>query len=146
MAFGKIAAQVVNTDKLVELQLNQLAGEPILIVAHLGESNKDFWLDSIAKANAQAAAGGGKQKLSPARIKEMRSKNRATVIKYAAKDVTNLFHDDGTPATKADLADIVNSLPDDVFDSVLLFCSNADNFRERPINDDPEATKALVEK
>lgn len=158
MAFGSVSAQKVTGGKVVELVLVNLTilGEhPVLLVEHLGESNTEFWNDALAKANAEAHSVGKrkkKERLDAQAVAVGRAKNRETVSRYSVRDSRGFFHDiDGhpgyadkrKPATKADLKDIVMSLPDDVFDDVLQWVLDADNFREAAIEGDP---KSLSEK
>lgn len=136
MPFGKVAAQEV-TQKPVRLTLNQLSGQPWLEVVHLGETNVEFWADALAQAGTRAAQGGH-QALTPAQVAEARLKNRDSVARYAVRGLGGFRHDDGREATMADIAELVGSLPASVFDSVLAFVMNPENFRERPQGDPKE--------
>lgn len=136
MAFGKISQQLVSTGHTVELVLNQIEGEPVLVVEHLGESNTEFWNDALAKAGVEANELGRKKPTAQA-VKAARLKNREIIAKYSVRGLKNVFHDDGAPATMADVPDVINALPDDVFDSVLAFVRNPENFRTRAPKADP---------
>lgn len=137
MSFRNLELQEVLPSKTVPLVLNQLVGpvDKVLHVMHLGESNAEFWNDALAKANTRAVAAAmqRRQALTPQMIDEARAKNRETVARYAVKNIEGFSHDDGRPATLDDVPAIVRSLPTGVFDSVLAFVSNEENFRERPI-------------
>lgn len=137
MGFRKIEVQQVVSGRVVPLVLNQLAGDPVLHVVHLGESNAEFWADALAKANTSARVGGKPRAVTPAEVRKARDKNREYVAKYAVKALESVFHDDGRPAGVDDIPDVIKALPDEVFDSVLVFVSNPDNFRERAIDGDP---------
>lgn len=152
MPFGSVSQQALKPAKTVELVLNQLVilGEhPILVVQHLGESNKPFWNDALAKASANAADRGRNKKITPAEIDAGRAANRTTVAKFAVVDTRGFFHDytdrpgfpdHMKPATKADIPEIINALPNEVFDSVMSFVLNAENFRDHDgAFADPEA-------
>lgn len=142
MAFGKIQSQALPLGKVVPLVLNQLKGDPVLHVAHLGETNVEYWNDALAKANTRATADIARRaasKITPELVRKARQANRETVAKYAVKELENVFHDDGRPATKDDVGAVVEALPDEVFDSVLAFVSNAENFRDRVFDDAPSA-------
>lgn len=133
MSFRHIEAQHVKANT-VPLVLDQLRGNPILHVEHLGDTNSEFWSDAIAKANA--ASSNRKQKISEQLIRENRLKNRDTVAKHSVRKLENVFHDDKTPAGVADIRDVVFSLPDDVFDVVWGFVNDANNFRATGIEGD----------
>lgn len=154
MAFGSVASQSVSSGKTVELVLNQLSilgDSPAFVVEHLGESNRAFWNDVIARANVNAT-DSRRGKLTEADIAAGRAKNRANLAKYSVKDLRGFYHDvegqPGTPdptkpATKADIVELLQALPNDVIDSVMTFVVNAENFRERPVLAD---AKTVAEK
>lgn len=134
MTFRNLEIQKLAPGKVVPLVLNQLAGEPVLHVEHLGESNTEFWNDAIAKAGTRASAGNTRRAVTAATIREARDSNRKTVAKYAVRGLENIVDDDGNAAGIAEIPAVVAALPDEVFDSVLAFCSNPENFRERSID------------
>jgi hypothetical protein len=150
MPFGSVTAQHLQTGKTVELVLNQLVilGEhPVLVVEHLGETNKAFWNDALAKANVKATDGARRTKLTPADVIAGRIKNREAVAKFSVRGTIGFYHDHADrpgvpdparPATNVDIRDIVMALPDEVFDSVLAFVINGENFREHAIAGDPK--------
>lgn len=128
MAFGKISKQSLDQDRTVELVLYQLVGDPVLVVRHLGESNKPFWNDALAKAGKSAV--GKKTRLTSAEVLQARAENRETVAKYSVVDLHGVRHDDGRPAVVDDISDVIAALPDDVFDAVLRFVTDPNNFRD----------------
>lgn len=146
MGFKNIRAQEVVVDKTVPLVVNQLVGlpgvDPTLHVVHLGESNTAFWNDALARAGTSTATTR-RGKPTAAMIRANRADNRKTVAKYAVRGIEGFYHDgaDGRPdaarpATLADVDELIDSLPDEVFDTVLAFVSNPENFRERPVEGD----------
>jgi hypothetical protein len=153
MGFGSVTNQALRQGATVELVLNQLVilGEsPVLVVEHLGESNRAFWNAALAEARATTKAGqaGRVAKLTDAQVAKARMENRETVAKYSVRATHGFFHDrvdapgipdSKRPAGPEDIRDVVMSLPDEVFDSVMAFVVNPENFRERAIADDPKA-------
>lgn len=146
MSFGKISSQAV-VARTVPCRLHQLVGEPVLHVLPLGEANAEFWSDSIARANTKRAQRVQKgfrhvddgPEITAEGIREARAENRETVARFCVRGFDGITHDDGTPATADDIPAIVRSLPDDVFDHLLAFVSNPENFRAGPPMGDPEA-------
>lgn len=140
MGFRNIEKQALTAGKVVPLTLNQLVGDPVLHVAHLGETNAEFWNDAIARAQQKATASGSTFRVSitPKAVKEARAKNREIVAKYAVKGLEGFAHDDGRPADLTDIPAIIDALPDEVFDSVLAFCQNSENFRDRTLGNPVE--------
>lgn len=148
MAFRSIAHQSVKvgrTRELVLAQLTVLGDHPVLVVEHLGETNTDFWNDAIARANADQAGRRKRSKLTPQQIVVARGKNRDLLVQHCVRDTKGFFHDgpDGRPdprkpAARADVEDIVRSLPDDVVDDVMIWVTEANNFRDEEIAGDPK--------
>jgi hypothetical protein len=141
MAFKNIQLQTVAEGKTADLVLHQIRGPkgpPTLKVEHLGETNTSYWLDSLSRAKAEMYTQAAMKKdLSPQemarKLREARARKREVVTLHAVRDIENLFHDDGMPATKADIPDFIASLPDDVFDTVWMFAEDANNFRDAPV-------------
>lgn len=131
MPFGQIAAQDVEADRTVPLILNQLRlpkGAPILHVAHAGEGNVGWWNEVLADANAPENTLGSRS-ITAARTEEFRQKLRGRFARHIVKRLENVWHDDGREAGAADIMDFVMALPRDVFDSIVSFCKDPDNFR-----------------
>ena len=137
MSFRKLEAQAVPEAILVPVVLNQLKPAPTFWCEHLGESNKGFWNDALARANVTANVGAGKRtRITDAKVKEGRMRNRELVAKHSVRRLEDVFHDDGTPASAADIRDVVFAIPDDVFDELLEFVTNPNNFRDVEIDGD----------
>lgn len=133
MAFDFSSAHL-KPGKTVPLVLNMLPGEPVVQIEHLGESNKSFFNDLIARANAKATVVPSK--LTAKALKEARAKNREMIAKHAVRDLV-ATHDDGRKATKEDIPEFIAALPDDVIDLIREFASNPENFRDQTIEADP---------
>ncbi len=134
MAFRKLEAQAIPEALVIPVVLHDLKPSPTLWVEHMGETNKGFWQDALARANVAASVGAGKRtRITDAKVKEARLKNRELVAKHSVRRMENVFHDDGTPAKAEDIRDFVFALPDDVFDKLLEFVSDPNNFRDEPI-------------
>jgi hypothetical protein len=138
MDFSNLSAQAVAPGKVVPLTLYQLTGDPVLHVCHLGESNAEFWNDAIAKANARSVGATKRASITAKVLREARDTNRVTVAKYAVKGLEGFKDRMGREGTLEHVELIIKALPDDVFDTVLAFCQNPDNFRDRPIEGDAE--------
>ncbi len=150
MGFSNYRRADLESGRTVSMVLDMLPGKvkPEIKVEHLGDENRTYLSDEIAKANASASrASGNKKKLmSKARIAEMKQQRRDELKKHIVRELT-ATHDDGSPATNADIPAWVDSLPPDVVDLIYLFSLNAENFRTS--DDEPEedgADKKLAEK
>ena len=129
---------VLTSGVTVELSLDMLQGVPVIAVEHLGESNSGFYSDQIARANRRAALGRGRERLTPEKVNEARAENRETLARHSVRHLVDVKHSDGTKADDTSIRDFVMALPDDVFDTVLVFVSNPENFRSRSIASDPK--------
>lgn len=152
MGFGNVSSQIVNPDKTVDLEINQLVvldKHPVFVVRHLGESNADFWSEIILRAGSKTASKIGRggaldtAKDDEAERTRVDRQNRSDVARFAIVSHRGFFHDmddrpgvpdPDRPATSDDTADIVNALPADVFRALLVFVINPDNFRDRPVS------------
>ncbi len=142
MPFEQFKKAVLMPGKTVPLRLNMLQGEPVLHVEHIGDENVSYVDDIIAKAHATKQVGVRGKKLSRKMLAESMVENRRIVAAHAVRHVEAL-HSDGRAATDADIPELVASLPDDVITTIYNFASDAENFRERPIEGD---AKELAEK
>lgn len=144
MAFGNYSKQAPQPGKTVPYTLRGLrnpdGSNPVLHVEYIGESNRAFWLEALAKSSARMR-GGWQPGATPTEIdratREARDDNRETVIGHSARKIDNAFHDDGTPASVADLRAIVTAIPDADFDALWVFVQNHNNFRTYAVADDP---------
>lgn len=126
------------------LPLRAPHGPMTLVLEHLGESNRPFWLDQLARAKGDMALAAGApnpKDMTPDQIamavEARRAQKRHLVAQFAVKALENVWHDDGTEAGPDAIVDFVFALPADVFDDVWQFCENPDNFRASPIVGDP---------
>lgn len=145
---NNVRKQALKGGKTVDLVMNQLVGDPVLKVEHLGETNFGFLNDALAQAGAKAARFSGQAQRTPEQIKRERDENRAIVIKHGVRAlVSGWYHDDASGG--ADLKRpvdndakgielVIRSLPDEVFDSVYIFCLNGENFRDSAVATQPE--------
>jgi hypothetical protein len=144
MAFGNYSKQAPQAGKTVPYVLRGLRNpdgtSPVLHVEHIGEANRAFWLEALAKMSARDRKGT-QPGSTPAEIdranREDREESRGTVASHSARRIENAFHDDGAPATVADIPAIVAALPDADFDRLWMFVQNHNNFRDYAIVEEP---------
>lgn len=134
--YSSQAPKVGKTFKYVLRGLRNPDGShPAVHIEHLGEENKPYWLELLAKAQADARAATSVS--TPAEIDKDRRDTRALyrerIIRYSARRLDNVFHDDGVPATDADLAQFIRSIPDGDFDLIYDAATNPANFRDYPV-------------
>ncbi len=141
MAFDYSLAEL-QPGHTVPLVLDMLSGSPEIDVEHLGKTNKTYLADEIASANSKPAGSSGKRKLmSKAQLAEDVRRMRAR-LKHAVRHL-RAKHSDGSAATDADIPEWIESIPDDVVETIFMFAVNAENFRRYPVEGD---AKELAEK
>jgi hypothetical protein len=146
MAFDNIRSAGLIAGRVVKLQFNNLPGQPVVHVEHLGETNAAWLNDEIARANSTSAlVTSSRSALSKQKIGEARLKRRTVFAKHAARKL-EAKHSNGADATDDDIPEFIAALPDEVFDAAWTFACDAENFRERVIDIGEESVKALVAK
>ncbi len=128
MAFDKIRSAELVPGKTVALKLDMLPGSPVVHVEHLGEENSSWVNEQIATANSKPLSRG-KKKLTAKGLKEATEEHRKEIADHAIRGL-DATHDDGTPATKADIPEFVASLPRDVVDLIWVFAYTPANWRD----------------
>lgn len=131
--------------KTVPFVLDMLPGKPVVHLEWLGETNKTWMSDQLARANAKKHAAKKIEKtLTEHDIVEMREKNRVYLAKHSVRDLEAIHTDTKKAATKDDIPLFMKSIPWDVVDLIVEFASNQENYRE---HDEPLADpKDLAEK
>lgn len=144
--FGSYKSQAPKVGKTFKHVLRGLrnadGSHPAVHIEHLGEENKPYWLELLAKmkADAQAAVASSATPAEMAKdMGEERAQNREILLRHSARRIENVFHDDGAAATDADIAAFVRSIPDGDFDVLFRAAQNPNNFRDYPITGDPAA-------
>jgi hypothetical protein len=150
VGFSRYTKQGPQPGKTVPYTLHGLRNpdgtSPVLHVEYVGESNRGFWMEALAKASAKASANAKAVRgpgTTPTEIdrerRAARDDNRETIIAHSARRIDNAFHDDGAPATPADIRAIVMALPDEDLDQLWAFVQNHNRFRDYTITEDPVA-------
>jgi hypothetical protein len=139
MGFEKIRRAALVPGKTVPLKLDMLPGSPVIHIEHIGDENATWINSRVAKANAESPRA--KKKVTVKSLNEATEERRQEIIDHAIRNI-EARHDDGTPATKADIPLFGAALPADVVDLVWVFAHNAANWRDE-MEGDP---KELAEK
>lgn len=151
MAFTKYAQQEIKSEAIpVALpQIRGPQGPAVLKVLHAGDGNDAYMAEVLRDAEedtkAVRAIREAKTEAEKDALKEARElRLRARYIKTIVKEiVTNVVHDDGTPATNEDIPEFVRAMPSHAFWALVAFCQDSSNWIDIPSW--PEAA-ALAEK
>lgn len=133
--FSNYAEQGMHFGKTVPYEVTELVNadgtHPIVHLEHLGETNISLVEESLAQAGSEQDA--------PADTLARLASSQETVIKHSAKRIERVFFADGTPATDADIAGFIRSMPPRTFHRLLSYAMNAANFYKQVITSDPGA-------
>lgn len=146
MSFGNYASQAPKAGKTSPCVLRGLrnpdGSHPVVHVEYLGEENKAFYLEMLAKTQARmrAAMVASTPAEMDRQAREERADNREVVIQHSARRLENVLHADGSTATDKDIAGFIRSIPDRDFDGLFAHAQNHNNFRDYPVAvGDPQA-------
>lgn len=138
MTLNNIRRYGLKAGKTVSFVLDMIDQDPlpVLLVEHLGSSNPGYMNDAVLRAGATGATHA-----------ERRPAYRESVAKHSVRSFENIFADaeDGGPDKKyplevndENIAVLVESLPDEIFDALWVFAVNAKNFRDTFVSAKPE--------
>lgn len=140
MALNNIRRHGIKPGKIIKVVLNMISDDHVLHIEHLGSSNFGYVNDAVRGAGSdeiKAIVGGGAK--TPEQRQRIRDANRETVSKHSVRGHDGFLYDDvnGEPdpakpvkQDAAGIAEVVNALPDDIFDIVLAIAVNQENFRD----------------
>jgi len=120
---------------------------PIIHCEHLGSENYGFINDMMRGAGADGVRVAAHTARTPDQVVRVRGANREQVAKHSARRLEGFFYDDAdgnpdlskpVPSTSAGLAEVINALPDDVFDMLLSIVTDSENYRDVPIAASPD--------
>lgn len=145
----------VKADKTVRIVLDMYPSDPqgnkpVLVCASLTQVNT-AWLNKVYRGdgNTPEAHIGRAKATSTASVEQAdinRLSNRKEVIEFSCKSFEFIYDDapDGSPdyarpmpVTAANIAEVIGSLPPEVFDGVLAIVANVENFRDATITGSP---------
>lgn len=134
--FKKIKSMSVTKESRAQYLLDAVPGSPVLTVKHAGESNKG-WYNAVGKQAFVKARGAGGKKLrwDPTFMAEQRELERGLYAKHVIVGWSpNPIDDEGNdvPFSPDVCQDLMDALPDDMFDDLRAFCQDPDNFRDFP--------------
>ena len=139
MPFDYKAAEV-KPGKTVKLVLDMLPGAPAVHLEHLGESNKSYWSESVAKANSGEIHAGTRPKVITAKaIADRRVRDRELLRKHVIRKL-EAKHADGSDATLDDVGEWLEAIPAYVLDMLVEYAVNPANFGDAPVATDVDAT------
>lgn len=130
MAFNYAAAELA-PGKTITVRLDQLPGKPVVQLEHLGETNRTWLDDQLAKANTQQASKSSKArgKVSKRKLAESLAAARDLLAAHSVRDLV-AKHADGKPATTADIPDWCAAIPADIVWLLVEIAADPESFRE----------------
>lgn len=129
--FGQLKVKKQDSQKYV---FWNIVGEPVLIVKHAGESNKDYFNEMLRRAEHVQKR---RQKLSVELIRDNRNRDRELYPKFIVIGWEKVVDakGDAVPFSMENCNAFLKAIDDDEFDGLREFCREAANFR---VTGDPE--------
>ncbi len=127
---------------------------PVLHLAHMGRSNKDWFnarmalgTSSVAKAVAGKTGKAARKAADDIATKEATrlDVDRDLIPAYVIKGWENLYDDEGKPVefSTEEAGELIGQLPDDIVERMRMEAMNLENFRDMPTID-PSVAEAFV--
>jgi hypothetical protein len=141
MALNNLRRGALKPGKTIPVILNMFPGSPTLHCEHLGNENYGFINDMMRGSGAEGVKVGATSR-SPEALGRVRTANREIVAKHSVRRIEGFYYDDAdgnpdlskpVPSTLAAIAEVINALPDDVFDMLLAVVSDSERYRDVPI-------------
>jgi len=136
--FDFSSAQVTN-ESLAELPLPMLPGAPVLLVAPATEANKSYFEARLKISNRMKRAMGPNTEITAGAISTNRDQDRKLYGQFIVRGWPKPPVDTkGQPVefSRDRAIELINAIPDWVFDDISAFCREPANFLDQPIDSD----------
>ena len=134
--FGQLSKFAVNPSKFVQFDLPEIGEGAALTVAPAGETNQEYF-KAVLKAGGAPTKGMRQKKqvateVTPEEVKKQRAIDREMFSKYVVKGFVKMVDEkeEPVPFNEANVNDLMNALPDWLFDELRKFCSDVGNFTD----------------
>lgn len=126
--FSHLSKYEVKADRRIEYVLDDIEGEPILILAPATSENKPYYnkvLRKTAKNPLKAI-----KKINAGTVRENRDQDRVLFAKYVVKGWKRIVDGDGEEVefSHQNCFEFLSALPDWIFDQVRNYAASPDNF------------------
>lgn len=137
MTFSNYNQQGPKAGKLVAHTLRGLrnpdGSSPILDLEHLGKENRAYWQELLTSAGTRAQTYGNTISELERADRDETAYRRDQLARHSARHLRNAFHEDGSPATDADIVGFIQALPDEDLQSLWIFANAPYPWREYPL-------------
>jgi hypothetical protein len=120
----------VTQESLAELPLPMLPGSPVITVRPATEANDGYFSARLKASNRMKRSLGPNQDITAGVIKTNRTEERGLYGRYIVVGWANLFDTNKNPVpfSRERSIELMEAIPDWVFDDVAAFCREPGNF------------------
>lgn len=126
--FNHLSKYEVQADREIEYVIDDIEGEPVLILSPATSENKPYYNKVLRKTakNPMKAI----KKMNVGMVRENRDQDRILFSKYVVKGWKRVVDSDGNEVefSEENCYDYLSHLPDWIFDQVRNFAASPDNF------------------
>ena len=145
MQFSNLSGAHITKDTTARFTFDSLPGSPWVQVKMGGELNKPYFSE-VWNANAKNRKKLARGKLDPEMLRRNRELDRKLFPKYIDGGEWGGWEDtDGlnVPYTPDGFRELIEQLPDDLFDELRAFCGEPENFRSVEVPDEEDFEDTL---
>lgn len=129
--FSHISSQAITVSAKAQFKFYALKGTPEITVRPVGETNSGYQNAVLRNARKHQSVVASRT-ISLAVVKEYRDEDRKQYAEHVVVGWSSVVDKDGkaVPFSKAACKELLDALPDDMFDELRRFCQDMANFRE----------------
>ena len=126
--FSHLSKYEVQADRTIEYVIDDIEGEPILILSPATSENKPYY-NKVLKKTAKNPMKAMKR-INIGMVRENRDQDRVLFAKYVVKGWKRIIDSEGNEVefNEKNCFDFLTCLPDWIFDQVRNFAATPDNF------------------
>ena len=126
--FKHLSKYEVQADRLIEYVIDDIEGEPVLILSPATSENKPYY-NKVLKKTAKNPLKAMKR-MNVGMVRENRDQDRVLFAKHVVKGWKRVVDSDGNEVefNQENCYDYLRHLPDWIFDQVRNFAASPDNF------------------
>ena len=127
--FSHLGQLDVKSEKLANYDLIELDGTPVLQLASASESNKPYY-NALLKKSGKKVRAVKSNRIDERMIKENREENKELFSKYVIKGWSGILdsNGEGVEFSVENVRAFLDALPDWIFDGVVQYASDVQNF------------------
>lgn len=133
MSFDYLKKLEISESDTIDFVIEELIGRPVIKLSPATKANKEYFNKLLRKANSKRSV---KRRIDAVAIDEYRDINKNLFPQHVIKGWEGIVNDKGEEVEFSVLAcvELINALPEDIFDEIVLFATDPANFRDEDID------------